>query len=60
MLDAHESFQHLAGNGIWIYWGAYIGIPHEILVSGPLDEVSDRIRRMRAEARAERGWIMDT
>ncbi len=60
MLDAHESFQHLAGSGIWIYWGAYIGTPDEILVSGPLDEVSGRIRRVRAEARAEHGWIMDT
>ncbi|MFC8229758.1 precorrin-6A synthase (deacetylating) [Streptomyces sp. NPDC057287] len=60
MLDAHESFRHLAGSGIWIYWGAYIGTPDEILVSGPLDEVSDRIRRVRAEARAEHGWIMDT
>ncbi|MEU9205157.1 precorrin-6A synthase (deacetylating) [Streptomyces sp. NPDC048332] len=60
MLDARESFRHLAGSGIWIYWGAYIGTPDEILVSGPLDEVSGRIRRMRAEARAEHGWIMDT
>jgi precorrin-6A synthase len=60
MLDAHESFQHLAGSGVWIYWGAYIGTPDEILISGPLDEVSDHIRRTRAEARAEHGWIMDT
>ncbi|MFE4337151.1 precorrin-6A synthase (deacetylating), partial [Streptomyces sp. NPDC056831] len=60
MLDAHESFQHFAGDGIWIYWGAYLGTPDEILISGPLDEVSDRIRQVRAEARAEHGWIMDT
>ncbi|MEE1841028.1 MULTISPECIES: precorrin-6A synthase (deacetylating) [unclassified Streptomyces] len=60
MLDAHESFRHLAGGGVWIYWGAYLGTPDEILIAGPLDEVSDRIRQVRAEARAAHGWIMDT
>ncbi|MFE0677944.1 precorrin-6A synthase (deacetylating) [Streptomyces sp. NPDC058867] len=60
MLDAQESFQHLSGEGTWIYWGAYIGTPDEILVSGPLSEVADEIRRVRAEARATHGWIMDT
>ncbi|MET7789510.1 precorrin-6A synthase (deacetylating) [Streptomyces sp900116325] len=60
MLDAHESFQHLAGSGVWIYWGAYIGTPDEILIAGPLDEVSGHIRHMRAAARAEHSWIMDT
>ncbi|MFF0483323.1 precorrin-6A synthase (deacetylating) [Streptomyces sp. NPDC004435] len=60
MLDAHESFRHLSGEGTWIYWGAYLGTPDEILVSGPLGEVADEIRRARAEARATHGWIMDT
>ncbi|WNI21371.1 precorrin-6A synthase (deacetylating) [Streptomyces sp. ITFR-16] len=60
MLDAHESFGQLAGSGVWIHWGAYLGTPDEILIAGPLDEVADRIRHTRAEARAEHGWIMDT
>lgn len=60
MLDGHQTFRHLTGRGLWIYWGAYIGTPDEILVAGPLDEVSDHIQQVRAEARARHGWIMDT
>jgi precorrin-6A synthase len=43
-----------------IYWGAYLGTPDEILISGPLPEVAPRITRARAEARRRKGWIMDT
>lgn len=60
MLDAHESFTRVDGDDVWIYWGAYLGTPDELLVSGPLHEVSDRIRQIRAEARERHGWIMDT
>ncbi|MFE7624715.1 precorrin-6A synthase (deacetylating) [Streptomyces sp. NPDC057509] len=60
MLDAHESFTQVAGDDVWIYWGAYLGTPDELLVAGPLHEVSDRIRQVRAEARERHGWIMDT
>lgn len=59
MLDAACSFTE-AGAGFHIYWGAYLGTPDEILISGPVDEVADRIRGARAEARARKGWIMDT
>lgn len=58
MLDAHCSFAGLAG--YHIYWGAYLGTPDEILVSGPVAEVGDRIKELRAEARERKGWIMDT
>ncbi|WP_435174923.1 precorrin-6A synthase (deacetylating) [Actinacidiphila sp. bgisy145] len=60
MLDAHESFTQVEGDGVWIYWGAYLGTPDEILVAGPLADVADRIREVRAQARARHGWIMDT
>ncbi|MFB8086825.1 precorrin-6A synthase (deacetylating) [Streptomyces sp. NPDC055992] len=60
MLDAHESFTQVTGDDVWIYWGAYLGTPDELLVAGPVHEVSDRIRRVRAEARERHGWIMDT
>ncbi|MFD7133406.1 precorrin-6A synthase (deacetylating) [Streptomyces sp. NPDC059894] len=60
MLDAHQTFRRYAGEDIDIYWGAYIGTPDEILVSGPLAEAGPRIERLRAEARERKGWIMDT
>lgn len=42
-----------------IHWGAYLGTPDEILIAGPLAEVAETIARIRAEARARHGWIMD-
>ncbi|MER5946585.1 precorrin-6A synthase (deacetylating) [Streptomyces sp. NPDC001904] len=60
MLDGGESFTQVEGAGLWIYWGAYLGTPDELLIAGPLDEVRDRIRQVRSEARARHGWIMDT
>src|SRR5712691_5151760 len=60
MLDASCSFTNLAEDGLEIYWGAYVGTKDEILVSGPLSDVADEIRAVRAEARARKGWIMDT
>lgn len=60
MLDAQQTFGAVDAAGVEIYWGAYIGTPDELLISGPLAEVADEIRRVRAEARARHGWIMDT
>ncbi|MEU6548420.1 precorrin-6A synthase (deacetylating) [Streptomyces sp. NPDC046859] len=60
MLDAHQAFRQYAGEDIDIYWGAYLGTPDEILVSGPIAEAAPRIERLRAEARERKGWIMDT
>lgn len=60
MLDAHCAFGARDLDGHDIYWGAYLGTPDEILVSGPVAEVAERIRTVRAEARARKGWIMDT
>ncbi|MCL6670394.1 MULTISPECIES: precorrin-6A synthase (deacetylating) [Streptomyces] len=60
MLDAHQAFSRYADQDIDIYWGAYIGTPDEILVSGPIAEAAPRIERLRAEARERKGWIMDT
>ncbi|WP_322012324.1 precorrin-6A synthase (deacetylating) [Paraburkholderia sp. J12] len=60
MLDAQNTYRDLAGEDLDIYWGAYVGTPDEILVSGRLSEVKDEIARVRAEARDANGWIMDT
>ena len=59
MLDAHNSFTGV-GDDVDIYWGAYVGTPDELLISGPVGEVAERIVATRAEARERKGWIMDT
>ena len=59
MLDGACAFKHHVQRDLHIYWGAYLGTPDEILVSGPLRDVADRIESVRAEARARKGWIMD-
>ena len=58
MLDAQGAFTGV--ENAEIFWGAYLGTPDEILVSGPLPEVAGRIESVRAEARRRKGWIMDT
>ncbi|MGY0237115.1 precorrin-6A synthase (deacetylating) [Longispora urticae] len=61
MLDAGCAFAELPDAADFdIYWGAYLGTADEILVHGPVVEVADRIRELRAVARATKGWIMDT
>ncbi|MGR3634790.1 MAG: precorrin-6A synthase (deacetylating) [Shimia sp.] len=59
MLDGECSFSHLDPTGIHIWWGAYVGMPQQTLMSGLLGEVGDKIVQTRAKARAESGWIMD-
>jgi precorrin-6A synthase len=60
MLDADCSFKTVDDPEVDIYWGAYIGTEDEILVSGNLHAVMRDIETVRAEARARKGWVMDT
>lgn len=60
MLDAENTFKTLVDQDLEIYWGAYVGTPDEILISGKLKDVADQIERVRAAAREANGWIMDT
>jgi precorrin-6A synthase len=59
MLDAHNAFTGV-DDDVHVYWGAYVGTPDELLISGPVGEVAERIVATRAEARERKGWIMDT
>jgi precorrin-6A synthase len=59
MLDGRTAFADLPDTDLDIYWGAYLGTPDEILVAGDLGAVRDHIARLRTEARARKGWIMD-
>jgi precorrin-6A synthase len=59
MLDGDCAFRDCPSTtNIW--WGAYLGTADEILVSGTVGEVGQRIVAVRAEARERHGWIMDT
>ncbi|MHC8339885.1 precorrin-6A synthase (deacetylating) [Pseudomonas sp. HLT2-19-2] len=60
MLDAEDSYHQVVDQETEIYWGAYLGTPDEILISGKLKEVADEIERVRKAARLANGWIMDT
>ncbi len=60
MLDGKQTFATIDPAGIDIYWGAYLGTPDEILLSGPLADVREEITRVRAEAAARKGWMFDT
>jgi len=60
MLDGEQAFNTVSDGETEIYWGAYLGTPEQILLSGKLREVCATIEKTRAEARARKGWIMDT
>ena len=60
MLDGECTFRHIDPAGVTIWWGAYLGMPEQLLMNGPLAEVSHQILQQRQIARAAHGWIMDT
>ncbi len=59
MLDGDCAFRRCPPD-TRIWWGAYLGTSYELLMSGTVGEVGERIAALRADARAQRGWIMDT
>ncbi|MER9598908.1 precorrin-6A synthase (deacetylating) [Mesorhizobium sp. M0244] len=60
MLDGKCAFNTLADKDVSVHWGAYLGTPDEIVVSGRIGDVGDEIVSTREEARRKKGWIMDT
>lgn len=59
MLDGETSFETVPPEGVEIWWGAYLGLPQQMLMAGPLAEAGPRIVEARRDARARNGWIMD-
>ncbi|MFD2175733.1 precorrin-6A synthase (deacetylating) [Rhodobacter lacus] len=59
MLDGECSFQSLDPQGITIWWGGCVAMQEEVLVAGPLAEVTEQILSTRAALRAAHGWVMD-
>lgn len=60
MLDGGCAFAAVEDDDVDIFWGAYLGTADEILASGPLHECKDEIQKIKTDARARHGWIMDT
>ena len=60
MLDGGTAFQSLDPVGLHIWWGAYLGMPDQIVMSGALAEIGSRIVAARQQARERHGWIMDS
>jgi precorrin-6A synthase len=60
MLDGECAFNTVTDQDLEIYWGAYLGTPDEILLSGRLCDTAATIQQTREAARQRKGWIMDT
>jgi precorrin-6A synthase len=60
MLDGVQAFRTVTDPEADIWWGAYLGTPHEILLSGRLADMAETISETRRTAREKHGWIMDT
>ena len=60
MLDGNCAFTSLKVDLYDIWWGAYLGMECEVLISGKLSEVSDLIVETRKNRRKIHGWIMDS
>ncbi|WEK02870.1 MAG: precorrin-6A synthase (deacetylating) [Candidatus Devosia phytovorans] len=59
LLDGQTAFLN-ADQDMEIFWGAYLGTPDQIVLSGRLGNVRDEIVATRKAAREQHGWIMDT
>jgi precorrin-6A synthase len=60
MLDAGLAAAELVDPDLTIYWGAYLGTPEEVLMSGRVVDVAADIARTKRELRERHGWVMDT
>ncbi|MBS0269336.1 MAG: precorrin-6A synthase (deacetylating) [Proteobacteria bacterium] len=60
MLDNGSGLRAWVDEDAEIFWGAYLGTPDQILISGKLAECVDAIEAARSEERKRKGWIMDT
>lgn len=60
MLDGECAFKTVKDQDMEIYWGAYLGTPDEVLVSGKVCDVAAKIQNTRETQRQRKGWIMDT
>jgi precorrin-6A synthase len=62
MLDRGLSCRDLVEKApdLEIIWGAYLGLPQQVIRRGRLADIIDALAEERARLRAEHGWLMDT
>jgi precorrin-6A synthase len=60
MLDGGTAFEVLDPGRLHIWWGAYLGMPNQIILSGALADIGATIVAKRRAARERHGWIMDS
>ncbi|MDS9466593.1 SAM-dependent methyltransferase [Paracoccus sp. MBLB3053] len=54
-----NALQEIDPEGVKIWWGAYLGMPEQMLRQGPLGAVGAEIIRLRRQAHERHGWIAD-
>jgi precorrin-6A synthase len=59
LLDAHQAWRHL-DDELHIWWGAFVGMPDEVLVAGRLGDVRGEISAQREAGKRRLGWMFDT
>ncbi|MDO5097332.1 MAG: precorrin-6A synthase (deacetylating) [Corynebacterium sp.] len=59
MLDGGAAWLEAANPHTYMWWGAYVGTPHEVLVHGYVSEIGAELAERKKKLRAEHGWIMD-
>ena len=53
MLDGQCSFNSVLDQELDIFWGAYLGMEEEVLLSGKLSDIAGTIEKVRQEKRRE-------
>lgn len=59
MLDGGEAWRTLPDD-LHIWWGAFLGTPDEVTVSGRLGDCRDRLAATRTRLKEAKGWMFDT
>ncbi len=60
LLDNYLTYRNFKDSDLYIYWGAYLGTPQEVLISGKIKDVLEDIIKIRNERKKKNNWIMET
>lgn len=60
MLDAALACAEFDDRELYLFWGAYLGTPDEVLLSGRLVDIAAEVAQTKRALRERHGWIMDT